>query len=119
MKTHATVGYDMFKSSKREILRAGAIIAHQHHEKWNGSGYPNGVAGTDIHIYGRIVALADVFDALGSDRCYKKAWSLDRILELLRAERGMHFDPTLVDIFFANLPKFLAIRDRLNDPTAV
>ena len=118
MKTHATVGYDMFKSSKREILRAGAVIAHQHHEKWNGSGYPNGVGGTDIHIYGRIVALADVFDALGSERCYKKAWELDRILELLRAERGMHFDPSLVDIFFANLPEFLAIRDRLVEPTA-
>ena len=119
MQTHAQVGYEMFKSSKRDILRAGAVIAHQHHEKWDGSGYPRGLAGEDIHIYGRIVALADVFDALGSDRCYKKAWQLDRILELLKDQRGKHFDPAMVDIFFARLPEFLIIRDRLVDPTTI
>ena len=119
MQTHAAVGYEMFKTSKQDILRAGAIIAHEHHEKWDGTGYPRGLKGEDIHIYGRIVAVADVFDALGSDRCYKKAWELDRILDLLKEQRGKHFDPKLVDIFFSRLPEFLAIRDRLVDPEAI
>ena len=83
MKTHAQLGYDMLEGSERPILRAGALIALEHHEKWSGEGYPNGKKGADIHIYGRITALADVFDALGSDRCYKKAWPLEKILDLL------------------------------------
>ena len=69
----------------------------------NGSGYPKGKAGTDIHVFGRITALADVFDALGSDRCYKKAWDEDRIFQLFREERGKHFEPKLVDLFFQNI----------------
>ena len=71
MQTHTTLGYEMLKHSKRPILTAAAIVAFEHHEKWNGEGYPNRKKGSDIHIYGRITALADVFDALGSDRCYK------------------------------------------------
>ncbi|MGZ4106983.1 MAG: HD-GYP domain-containing protein, partial [Tumebacillaceae bacterium] len=78
-------------------------------------GYPNGIKGEDIHIYGRITAIADVFDALGSDRCYKKAWELDRILALFREERGEHFDPQLVDVFFDCLEEMLEIRDRYQD----
>ena len=115
MKTHASVGYEMLRSSPRRILKTAAIIAHEHHEKWNGAGYPRALSGEDIYIYGRITALADVFDALGSDRCYKKAWPLDKILEFIGKERGQHFDPQLVDILMLRLPKFLEIRDKYND----
>ena len=93
-------------------------MAHEHQEKYNGSGYPQGLKGDEIHIYGRITALADVFDALGSDRVYKKAWSDERIFEMFKNERGGHFDPALVDIFFKYLPEFLVIRDRLKDESA-
>jgi len=110
MKTHASLGYEMLKHSNKKILKASSIVAYTHHEKWNGSGYPNGLKGEDIHIYGRITALADVFDALGHDRVYKKAWELEKILELFKNERGKHFDPELVDIFFDNLEKFLEIK---------
>ena len=115
MKSHAEIGYKILKSSKRPILRAAAIVAHRHHEKWDGSGYPNGIAGKKIHIFGRITAIADVFDALGSDRVYKKAWDLDRIVNLFKEERGKHFDPVLVDLFLNNLDKFLLIRDKFKD----
>jgi putative two-component system response regulator len=115
MKTHARLGYDMLKSSKRQILQAAAIIAHQHHEKYDGSGYPQGLKGEDIHIYGRITALADVFDALGSSRVYKKAWEDEKIFELFEEQKGKHFDPKLVELFFENIDEFLAVRDRLQD----
>ncbi|WP_455755852.1 PAS domain S-box protein [Sulfurimonas sp.] len=115
MKTHAEIGYEMLKHSNRPILRASAEIAITHHEKYDGSGYPKGLKGEDIPIYGRITAIADVFDALGNDRVYKKAWELDDILELFKKERGNHFDPKLIDIFFENLDKFLEIRDNYNE----
>lgn len=112
MKTHTTVGYKILKTSNRPILKASAIVAYEHHEKWDGSGYPRGLSGHDIHIYGRITALADVFDALGSERIYKKAWKLNDILEYFKEEKGKHFDPELVDIFFNNLDEFLEIREK-------
>ena len=112
MQRHAEIGYHVFKDSPRELLKTAAIIAYEHHEKYDGSGYPRGLVGKNIHIFGRISALADVFDALGSDRCYKKAWDDEKIFKLLKEERGKHFDPKLIDIFFTNLDKFLAIRDR-------
>ena len=115
MKTHARLGYDMLSHSNRPILKAAAIVAHEHHEKWNGSGYPRGLSGDDIHIYGRITAVADVFDALGSARCYKKAWPLERILGLFEEERGEHFDPYLVELLLNNLDQFLVIRDLYKD----
>ncbi|UTJ07614.1 HD domain-containing phosphohydrolase [Arcobacter roscoffensis] len=115
MKTHAQIGYDMLKSSNKPILKAAAIIAHQHQEKYDGSGYPQGLSGEDIHIYGRITAIADVFDALGSDRVYKKAWDDDRIFNLFKEERAKHFDPVLIDLFFKNLDNFLEIRDKFKD----
>ncbi len=115
MKTHTTLGYEMLKHSHREILEAASIIAYQHHEKWDGSGYPRGLQGEEIHIYGRITAIADVFDALGHDRVYKKAWPDEKIFELLRNESGKHFDPHLIDLFFVNLDKFLEIRKSLLD----
>ena len=107
MKTHASLGYEMLKHSERKILKASAIVAYTHHEKWDGSGYPNALQGEDIHIFGRITAIADVFDALGHARVYKKAWELDKILEL--------FDSLLIDLFFENLDQFVVIKQEFND----
>ncbi|WP_373020867.1 HD domain-containing phosphohydrolase [Sulfuricurvum sp.] len=115
MDTHAVLGYEMLKHSNRSLLKTAAIVAYEHHEKWDGSGYPRKLCGEEIHIYGRITALADVFDALGSDRVYKKAWDDEKIFALFREERGKHFDPALVDIFFDHLDEFLTIREHLKD----
>lgn len=115
MDTHAALGYEMLKHSNRTLLQAAAIVAHEHHEKWDGSGYPRGISGESIHIYGRITALADVFDALGSDRVYKKAWEDERIFSLFKEERGHHFDPLLIDLFFDHLEEFLLIRETFRD----
>ena len=115
MQTHAQLGYEMLKTSNKPILKAAAIVAHEHHEKFDGSGYPKGLHGENIHIYGRITAIADVFDALGSKRVYKEAWELEDILELFIAESGKHFDPKLVELFLENLDDFLVIRDRFKD----
>lgn len=115
MKRHSTLGYEMLKTSSREILKTSAIVAYQHHEKWDGTGYPRGLKGDETHIYGRITAICDVFDALGSDRCYKKAWELDKILDFFQEEKGKQFDPTLVELFLANLNQFLEIRDIFKD----
>lgn len=115
MKSHTITGYRLLQSSKRELMKTAAIIAHQHHEKWDGSGYPQGLKGEEIHIYGRITAVADVFDALGSARVYKPAWELDRIIALFQEERGKHFDPRVVDAFMEQLPLLLEVRDRESD----
>jgi response regulator RpfG family c-di-GMP phosphodiesterase len=105
----------MLRGSSRPIIQAAAIIAHQHHEKYDGSGYPKRLAGEQIHIYGRITALADVFDALGSERIYKRAWPLERILAFIREQKGRHFDPKLVELFFEQLDEFLLIRNCYRD----
>ncbi|MCD6259559.1 MAG: HD domain-containing protein, partial [Helicobacteraceae bacterium] len=115
MKRHAEIGYEMLKGSTRELLKAASIVAYEHHEKWDGSGYPRGLKEEQIHIYGRITALADVFDALGSDRCYKEAWSDEKIFQLFKEERAKHFDPSLVDLFFEHLDEFLKIRTKFQD----
>jgi HD-GYP domain-containing protein (c-di-GMP phosphodiesterase class II) len=115
MNTHAALGYEMLKHSNRPLLKMAAVVANEHHEKWDGSGYPRGLSGENIHIYGRITALADVFDALGSHRVYKKAWDDERIFNLFKEERGKHFDPKLVDIFFEHLDEFLKIRETFKD----
>jgi len=115
MKEHAMIGYNILKDSNREILKAAAIVAKEHHEKWDGTGYPFGLIGEEIHIYGRITAIADVFDALGSDRCYKNAWEDEKIFELFEKEKGKHFDPNLVDLFFRNIQQFKDIRDKYKD----
>jgi len=115
MDTHAQLGYEMLKNSHRPLLKLAATVAYEHHEKWDGSGYPRGLKGDKIDIAGRITALADVFDALGSDRVYKKAWDDERIFNLFREERGKHFDPTLVDMFFDNLNDFLEVRSQFKD----
>ena len=115
MERHTLIGYDMLRTSARQVFASAAVIAHQHHEKFNGTGYPSRLKGNDIHIYGRITALADVFDALASDRCYKKAWPMEKVLALVKAERGSHFDPLLVDVFFNQLDRIMQIRDQWID----
>ena len=112
MKYHTEIGYRMLIHSKRDILLAAAVISHQHHEKWDGSGYPQGLSKEDIHLFGRIVALADVFDALVSDRVYKKSWDLDKIVQWMQKEREKHFDPEIVDVFIKNADKFLEIYEK-------
>jgi len=115
IKSHTVIGHRLLEGSRRHLLRAASIVAEQHHEKWDGTGYPAGRKGEDIHVFGRITAVADVFDALSAERVYKPAWPLDRIESLFREERGKHFDPAVVDVFFAVLPKLLEIRERLAD----
>lgn len=115
MKTHSTLGFNMLKNSDKPILKAAAIVAHEHHEKWNGTGYPKKLSAKDIHIFGRITAVADVFDALGSNRVYKKAWELDEIFELFKEERGKHFDPELVDLFFKHFDEINEVRLKYQD----
>ena len=109
MKTHAEKGALLLKNSKRRLTASASIIAHQHHEKWDGSGYPRGLKGEEIHIFGRIVAIADVFDALTHKRQYKDAWSIDNAISYISDQSGTHFDPALVKIFMDNLPEFLEI----------
>ena len=116
METHAEIGGQMLVGQDMPVLSAAMIIATQHHERWDGMGYPGRLRGEDIHLYGRMAGLADVFDALGSHRCYKKAWPLDDILQTLSAERGRHFEPKLVDLFLGNLDQFLVIRNQFQDP---
>ena len=115
MQEHAQLGYDMLQYSKRPLLETAAIVAHQHHERYNGTGYPQSLKGEDIHIYGRITALADVFDALSCHRVYKAAWGNEKTLAHIKKERGEHFDPALVDIFFQNIDEFLAVRSEFED----
>jgi response regulator RpfG family c-di-GMP phosphodiesterase len=109
MKTHTDIGRDILAHSDRKVLKTASIIAYEHHEKWDGTGYPNGKKGEDIHIYGRITAIADVFDALLHKRCYKEPWPIDKVIELFKEQRGKHFDPQLVDIFLDNIEIFKKI----------
>ena len=111
MRMHCENGYTLLKNSERPILKAAAIVAYQHHERWDGKGYPRGLQKEQIHIYGRITAIADVFDALGSERSYKQAWSDRAIFDYFKAERAGQFDPDLIDVFFENLEQFVQIRD--------
>jgi len=111
MKTHATIGRDILGHSHRPVLKAASIIAYEHHEKYDGSGYPNKVSGDDIHIYGRITAVADVFDALLNKRCYKEAWTIDQVIEHFKTQRDKHFDGKLVGILLDNIDFFKQIVD--------
>jgi len=112
MKNHCSIGYKMLSHSKRDVLQAAAIIAHQHHERWDGTGYPQGLAGNEIHVFGRIVTVVDVFDALATERVYKKEWVLSEILAYIEEERGKQFDPKLIDIMIENIDEFLEIKMR-------
>ena len=109
IKTHTTKGHEFLKNNKRKVLKAADIIAYEHHEKWNGQGYPQGLKGENIHIYGRIVALADVFDALTHNRVYKDAWSVGNAAKYIKEHSGTQFDPEIVNIFFEHLEEFIDI----------
>jgi len=115
MREHAEIGFQMLAPSKRKILQAAATIAHEHHERWDGAGYPRQLSGKDIHVYGRITAIADVFDALSNDRCYKKAWPIEEVLKFFSAESGRQFDPSLVDILFEKLDVLKDIQLKFKD----
>jgi response regulator RpfG family c-di-GMP phosphodiesterase len=115
MKQHTQIGYNILKSSDRPILKCAATIAMQHHERWDGKGYPQGLQGEEIHIVGRIIRLVDVFDALHKQRIYKKAWQAESIVNYLIQERGKQFDPKLVDVFIENFDEFIEISDRYPD----
>ncbi|WP_144393835.1 HD domain-containing phosphohydrolase [Pleionea sediminis] len=115
MRQHAQTGRDILADSKLEVLSAGSAIAGDHHEKWDGTGYPKGKKGEDIHIYGRIVAIADVFDALYNKRCYKEAWSIGEIIQLFNDQKGKQFDPELVDKLLYNVDKVINIQNTYPD----
>lgn len=115
MKTHSICGFNILKEASNPYLKVGAQIALSHHEKFNGKGYPYGLSGEEISIYGRITAVADVFDALTSRRSYKRAWPLEEALSYIENEKGEHFDPKIVDIFIENFAQVKEIFYRFND----
>lgn len=118
MKLHAEFGAMMLEgegADDLDVLKMGRTIALEHHEKWNGSGYPKGLSGEKISIYARIVAIADVFDALSSKRVYKKAMELDKVLSIMEGDAGTHFDPDLIKVFLDNLDEFLVIKKKYKD----
>ena len=109
MKTHSVKGAEMLRDSPSDNLKLAEEIALTHHEKWDGSGYPNGLKGEDIPLSGRIMALIDVFDALLNDRPYKKAWNMEQTVFYIQTESGRHFDPKIVVAFMENLTKFTEV----------
>jgi putative two-component system response regulator len=115
MKTHAEIGARMLEDGDCELLEMARTVAWTHHEKWDGSGYPRGLAGDAIPEAGRICAVADVFDALLSCRPYKRPWRFDAAVAHLRDGAGAHFDPSVVNCFLAHLPEVAAIRARFPD----
>ncbi|MBE0495002.1 MAG: response regulator [Campylobacterales bacterium] len=115
MKEHARLGYEMLQDSSLPLFRHAAIVAYEHHEKFNGKGYPRGLKGEEIHIFGRIMAFADVFDALISERVYKKPWPIAQIKTFVQEEAGAHFDPDIVRIFLRHLDFFTHTNLRLKD----
>jgi putative two-component system response regulator len=116
MKRHTEIGARIFEDTDDELLAMARVIALTHHERWDGAGYPAGLRGEDIPIEGRICAVCDVFDALTSERPYKKAWTVEEAIAHLRDNAGQHFDPELVQHFVEILPEILEIRDRYRDP---
>lgn len=109
MQGHTTNAHNLLKKSSRKLMKAGDHIAYQHHEKWDGSGYPQGIKGEEIHIYARIVALADVLDALTHKRVYKESWSFEEAVTYIIERRSKQFDPYLIELFENNLESFRAI----------
>ncbi len=112
IKEHARLGYEILNKSSRSIMKAAAITALEHHERWDGNGYPRGLKQDEIHIFGRIAAIADVFDALSHKRCYKDAWPIEKIVDTFKKESGRHFDPQLVDLFLGHIDEFVGINRR-------
>ncbi len=115
MQTHAQIGADILAGGNSNLMIMAHEIALTHHEKWDGSGYPNGLMGENIPLVGRISAIADVFDALTSERPYKKAWPIDEAMNLIRSESGKHFEPKLVELLEEMLPKILEIKEKYTE----
>lgn len=115
IKTHTRIGHAILKGSPRPVMQMAATVALQHHERWDGTGYPDGLKGEAIDLVGRITMIADIFDALGCDRVYKKAWLTSDILNYLEENKGTMLDPTLVDLFMKHLDEILAIKERFPD----
>lgn len=112
MKLHTTIGAHILNGSPSELLQAGEVIAHSHHEKWNGSGYPKGLVGKEIPLQGHISDLVDVFDALTNDRPYKKAFDNQKAIEIMKEGRGNHFDPEIFDLFIEHFDQVVAIQNK-------
>ena len=116
MRSHAEIGAAIIGEHAGGLLKMARTIALTHHEKWDGSGYPNGLKGEEIALEGRIVAIADVFDALTSERPYKRAWTVEEAIATMRRDSGSHFDPELIELFIANLPAMLEIKAQWKEP---
>ncbi|NOR26216.1 MAG: HD domain-containing protein [Desulforhopalus sp.] len=119
IKHHTVIGQRILHTSNRKLISSARTIALQHHERWDGTGYPCGLKGEEISLLARICALADVYDALSLSRVYKKAWPRDKVLQFIRQERGGMFDPQIVDLFFEHLDELEAIKLRLSDPVSL
>ncbi len=115
MQTHSEIGYALLSGSDLPLLKIASIVAYEHHEHFNGSGFPQGLKGNEISIYSRIVSIVDVFDALVSDRIYKKAWELEKVLEFFKEHSSTQFDPILVKLFIENIDKFMRIKEQFED----
>lgn len=115
MQAHARIGYEMLQDSALALFKDAAVVAYEHHEKFDGTGYPRKLKGENIHIFGRIVAFADVFDALISERVYKKPWPLERIVAFVKEQEGRHFDPAIVQVFLRHQDFFVQTNGRLMD----
>jgi putative two-component system response regulator len=115
MKGHSIIGAEIIGLDQSDLMRLSRVIAESHHEKWDGSGYPQGLRGEDIPLAARIVAIADVFDALTSERPYKKAWSVEEASAYIKTESATHFDPKLVAVFEEVLPEMLKIMAMYRD----
>ena len=115
MQTHAQIGADILAGGSSDLMKMAHKIALTHHEKWDGSGYPNGLKGENIPLEGRICAVADVFDALTSERPYKKAWSIDETMNFIQSESGKHFEPRLVELLEEKLLKILEIKAKYTE----
>jgi putative two-component system response regulator len=112
MERHTLIGHKILSGSGSALLELGATIALTHHEKWDGTGYPHQLAGNAIPLEGQVAAVADVFDALTSHRPYRRAFPIDKAVEIMRGERGRHFDPRLVDLFLENVDEVTELRER-------
>ena len=119
MRSHAEIGAAIIGEHAGGLLKMARTIALTHHEKWDGSGYPNGLKGEEIALEGRIVAIADVFDALTSVRPYKRAWTVEEAIETMQRDSGSHFDPKLIALFVANLPAMLEIKAKWKEPMEI
>lgn len=115
MRTHCKIGAEIIGEHSSELLKIAKTVASQHHEKWNGKGYPRGMKGDEINLYARIVAVADVFDALTSKRPYKDEWSVERAVNLIKEESGEHFDPQIVKSFVNQLPQIVEIKEKFKE----